>query len=105
MNANQHAENNNVLLHSPLSVTVTMISFFEACPSGWYRSGTGTCYQFVDTQTDWESARSACQLKGADIAQITSRNEAHKMKIICANEGKSALTSRLTSAKLCTNFL
>ena len=84
---------------------VTMISFFVAWPSGWYRPGTATCYQFVDTQTDWESACSACQLKGADLAQMTSHEKARKMKIICANEGKYVLTSRLTSAILCRNFM
>ncbi|XP_034560047.1 C-type lectin domain family 4 member E-like [Notolabrus celidotus] len=44
------------------------------CQAGWERLG-GNCYYFSIIKSTWSESRAECQLKGADLVKIDSRDE------------------------------
>uniref|UniRef100_H3BZF8 C-type lectin domain-containing protein n=1 Tax=Tetraodon nigroviridis TaxID=99883 RepID=H3BZF8_TETNG len=44
------------------------------CPDGW-QEFEGQCYYFSDNKLKWEEARERCQQQGADLVQVSSKEE------------------------------
>ncbi|XP_060567340.1 perlucin-like protein [Ruditapes philippinarum] len=46
----------------------------DTCPDGWIKFQC-SCYMYVSTEVDWQTAKSDCQSKGAYLVEITTKAE------------------------------